>query len=75
MRERALDERNELALSPGFGWTFLLMHAYRVDRRMRVITAAWLALLVVPAGYWAGRADFSRTISSTLVAVIEALVM
>ena len=46
----------ELALTPGLGWLLLLpLTFYPFDYRPDLTTAAWVALPLVLAGFWAGR--------------------
>ncbi len=45
----------ELAISPSFGWTFLFPASIEPGLRLRLTTALWLAALILPAAYWAGR--------------------
>ena len=46
----------ELALTPGLGWLLLLpLTFYPFDYRPDLTTAAWVALPLLFAGFWAGR--------------------
>jgi len=46
----------ELALTPGLGWLLLLpLTFYPFDYRPDLTTAAWVALPLLLAGFWAGR--------------------
>jgi hypothetical protein len=45
----------ELALSPSFGWTLLFAGGIEPGARLRLTAALWLAFLILPAAYWAGR--------------------
>ena len=48
--------RRALALSPSFGWSLLLpFENYAFGDAVRLLTALWLAGLLLPVGYWAGR--------------------
>lgn len=44
----------EVTLSPSHGWTGLFALEFRDDVGFRRITAFWIALLMLPAAYWAG---------------------
>ena len=46
----------ELRLGPGLGWSFLLPFSYASGRVTLLLTAFWLGGLLLPIGFWAGRA-------------------
>lgn len=47
--------RSAVALSPSFGWSLLLPFDYAYGPEVGLLTAVWLAALLLPLGYWAGR--------------------
>jgi hypothetical protein len=44
----------EMTLSPAFGWGILMWWRLQPGREFRALTALWLGVLILPAGYWAG---------------------
>jgi VanZ family protein len=59
----------ELALSPSYGWTAAL--AWAIDpRHVRIATAVWVGILILPAAYWAG---FTRRPGWGAAGVVAAL--
>ena len=65
----------ELALTPGLGWLLLLpLTFYPFDYRPDLTTAAWVALPLLLAGFWAGRrAAWSLRTSAAGAAALLAL--
>lgn len=61
----------EITLSPSLGWTSLLWYRYRPGPRLRALTAIWLAVLILPAGYWV---RFVRRPAWGLGGIVAALV-
>jgi hypothetical protein len=55
--------RRELALSPSWGWSFVLPYPYYYAFGLEVyfLTALWIAGLLIPIGYWAHRGVTTRT--------------
>jgi hypothetical protein len=49
--------RRELALSPSWGWSFVLPYPYRYNfgTEVHFLTALWIAGLLMPVAYWAHR--------------------
>jgi hypothetical protein len=47
----------EMMLSPSFGWSTLIWWRLQAGPEFRALTALWLGVLILPAGYWTG---FSR---------------
>jgi hypothetical protein len=47
-------------LSPSFGWSLLTWFRYAYGQEVRVITMLWIALWLVPVGYWAALAPGQR---------------
>ncbi|HEX2248946.1 MAG TPA: VanZ family protein [Gemmatimonadales bacterium] len=47
-------------LSPSFGWSLVTPVQYAFGRGVRLITGAWLALWLVPFGYWSAGASEGR---------------
>jgi hypothetical protein len=45
----------ELALSPAHGWALIAPFNFPLGPGVRLLTAAWIALWVMPLGYWATR--------------------
>jgi hypothetical protein len=45
-----------LAVSPNWGWSFFVPSSYVFGDEVRVLTALWVATLVLPIAYWAARA-------------------
>jgi hypothetical protein len=60
----------EMRLSPSQGWTALLPRGIRPGAEFRLATALWIALLILPAGYWAG---FARAAVWTLGGIAASL--
>ncbi len=54
------------ALSPNQGWSLLLPVDYAFGPEARVLTALWIAGLLLPIGYWAGRGEKARAMASLL---------
>jgi hypothetical protein len=44
----------EMTLSPSFGWSTLMWWRLQSGPEFRALTALWLGILILPAGYWAG---------------------
>ena len=64
-----------LALSPSWGWSlFLPFEHYAFGENVRLVTALWLAALLFPVGYWAGRA-WTGSVNRLLGPVLLALVL
>lgn len=61
-----------LALSPNWGWSFLLPRGLAFGREIRLFTALWVTCLVFPIGYWGARA---RTVRTSPAAVVGALAL
>ena len=47
---------NALLLTPGLGWAFFLPTGAELERPIPIADVTWTALLLLPFGYWAGRA-------------------
>jgi len=45
----------ELALSPSWGWSFLIPDEYAFGPEVHLLTALWIAGLLLPVAYWARR--------------------
>ncbi|MGH7702260.1 MAG: hypothetical protein ACREMO_04165, partial [Gemmatimonadales bacterium] len=45
----------ETALSPSWGWSFLIPYEYALGPEDRGLTALWIAALLIPLGYWSVR--------------------
>jgi hypothetical protein len=59
------------ALSPSFGWSLLLPFDYAYGAEVHLLTALWLAGLLMPVGYWAHRSAGKRyTRLGTLAALL-----
>jgi hypothetical protein len=54
---RPLTGRSVLTLSPSQGWMLVAPFTYAYGREANLITAGWLALLLVPIAYWWKRAS------------------
>ncbi len=62
----------ELALSPSYGWTLLFAIPIGPGALLRIVAAIWLGGLILPAGYWAGRATRPAAPIGALCAVVIA---
>ncbi len=60
----------DLALSPSYGWTAALAWAIDPARHVRIATAVWVGILILPAAYWAG---FTRRPGWGAAGVVAAL--
>jgi hypothetical protein len=65
-------ERREvsLALSPSHGWTAVMIPGILPSNRLRETTAVWLALLILPAAYWAWFAGRPAGVAAALAAAV-----
>jgi hypothetical protein len=61
--------RVELPLSPSYGWTLLFPVPIGPGAVLRIVTALWLAGLILPAAYWAGLGTRPAVALGTLGAV------
>jgi VanZ family protein len=60
-----------VALSPSHGWTAMLPWGIRPGAQFRLATVLWIAVLIMPAAYWAG---FVRAPAWTLGRILPTLV-
>jgi len=63
----------KLALSPSFGWSLVLpFENYAFGDDVRLLTALWLAGLLLPFGYWTARGPAGAVSGPLLLAVVIA---
>jgi len=74
LASKRYEYRRELAMSPSWGWSFLIPFEYAFGSEVHLLTGLWIAGLLLPAAYWAQRgADGHRgkwQAASALVAVV-----
>ncbi len=66
--------RRELALSPSWGWSFLLPEEYAFGSEVHFLTALWIAGLLLPIAYWARRGATTSAQQWRASALLAALV-
>jgi len=64
------EHRRQLALSPSWGWSFLLPNEYGFGSEAYFLTALWIAGLLLPLAYWTGRAASSGAQRPTGLALL-----
>ena len=64
----------ELPLTVGLGWSSLMPFRYPVFNEWALFNAVWLAGLIVPTGYWAGRWSPGRALVLLMVGLVGGLV-
>jgi hypothetical protein len=64
----------ELPLTVGLGWSSLVPVRYPVFNEWVLFNAVWLAGLIVPTGYWAGRWSPGRALVLLMVVLVGGLV-
>ena len=52
--------RRDLAISPSWGWSFLIPFDYSFGPEVHFLTGLWIAGLLLPVAYWAQRAADGR---------------
>jgi hypothetical protein len=68
------ESRRELALSPNWGWSFLLPNEYAFGYEVHFLTALWIAGLLLPLAYWARRGATTSTEQWRASALLAALI-
>jgi hypothetical protein len=66
--------RRELALSPNWGWSFLIPDEYAFGSEVHILTALWIAGLLLPVAYWARRGAATSAEQLRVSALLVALV-
>jgi hypothetical protein len=62
--------RSVQVLGPSLGWSLVTPVRYAYGRGVRIITGVWLALWLLPVGYWSARASDGRRRGMWLPALV-----
>ena len=69
------DVEQQFALSPALGWSFFVPWSIWLSRSWSLLSALWLAVLLVPLSYWTMKASSDRRWLPIVVGAIAASAM